>query len=75
MKKKNLPSVSDQLRKIIDVSGYSRYAIAKACEIDHSAMSRFMSGERGLSSENLDKIGHFLDLRLFMDQPRKKGGK
>jgi hypothetical protein len=38
-------------------------------------MSRFMNGERGLSTTNLDRIGEFLDLRLTMGKPNKKGGK
>jgi hypothetical protein len=74
---KNKPEkLSDQLRQIIDDSGISRYAICKSCETDQSAMCRFMSGERGLSTENLDKIGEFLDLQLSMRKPKTtKGGK
>jgi transcriptional regulator with XRE-family HTH domain len=73
MKKKNLDNLSDQLRKIMDTCGLSRYAISKSCGIDQSALSRFMSGERGLSTENLDTIGQFLGLRLVSEKPRKKG--
>jgi DNA transposition AAA+ family ATPase len=73
--KNKQPSISNQLRTIIDTCGLSRYAIANGCEIDHSAMSRFMNGERGLSTTNLDRIGEFLDLRLTMGKPNKKGGK
>lgn len=73
MKKKEPENLSDQLRRIIDDSGISRYAICKDCEIDQSAICRFMSGERGLSTENLDKIGRFLDLHLTMGKSKTKG--
>ena len=53
MKQKKLDILSNQLRTIIDGSGLSQYRIAKECGIDKSALSRFMSGERGLSTENL----------------------
>jgi transcriptional regulator with XRE-family HTH domain len=66
-------SITDQLRNIIDGCGISRYAIAKAVGMDQSAMSRFMSGERGISAEYLDKVGEFLDLRLTMGTPKTKG--
>ena len=42
----------------------TRYEIAKRAEIDHSAMSRFMSGERGVSSAALDRIGELMDWEI-----------
>jgi transcriptional regulator with XRE-family HTH domain len=73
MKQIKLDILSNQLRKIIEGSGLSQYRIAKECGIDKSAISRFMSGERGLSTENFDTIGQFLGLRLVSEKSRKKG--
>lgn len=61
---RNQPKLSDQLRSAIDASGMSRYAIAKAIGLDHSVMSRFMSGKSGLSFEKLDQLGMLLNLRI-----------
>ena len=47
----------------------SRYAICKAIGLNQGAMSRFMSGQGGLSMENVDRIGELLDLEL---RPRNK---
>ena len=64
--------VSDQLRSIIDDCGLSRYEIAKRTGIDAAALSRFMSGERGLSMKALDRLGECLGLTVNMRRkPRK----
>jgi hypothetical protein len=47
---------SDQLRRVVDASGRSRYAICKAIGLPQSAMSRFMTGKGGLSMDTLDKL-------------------
>jgi predicted transcriptional regulator len=64
------PVVSDQLRAIVASCGLSRYRIAKSTGIDQAALSRFLSGERGLSSEALDKLGEFLDLEVICNSPK-----
>jgi len=53
-KRKNRKRVSDQIRRLVETCGISRYEIAKLTGIDDSALSRFMSGERGLSMKALD---------------------
>ena len=66
------PSISDQLRAIIDGCGLTRYQIAKRAGIEQSALSRFMSGERGLSTQTLDALVGVLDLQLITgNQPKK----
>lgn len=59
---------SDQLRKAIDESGMTRYAISKATGIDQAVLSKFMAGERGMLLPSVDKLCSLLDLEL-----RKKG--
>ena len=66
--------LSDQIRNAINDSGLSRYAICKACDIDKGTMSRFMSGQVGLSLETIDRVGVFLDLQVVKRQ-KKKGRK
>jgi ribosome-binding protein aMBF1 (putative translation factor) len=68
-------SVSEQIRDAIEHSGMSRYAICKAIEMDQGAMSRFMSGERGLSLEMVDKIGELLGLRIVARKSKPKSKK
>lgn len=58
------PRVSEQIRRIIKASGMTRYEIAKRAGIEQSALSRFMSGERGLSTATLDRLGELLDLEV-----------
>jgi transcriptional regulator with XRE-family HTH domain len=56
--------LSEQVRDAVERSELSRYAICKAIGLDQSAMSRFMSGERGLSLEVLDRLGVLLGLSI-----------
>jgi integrase len=56
--------ITEQLRKAIRNSGLSGYRICKLTGIDKSALSRFTSGERGLSMENMDAIATLLKVKL-----------
>lgn len=56
--------LSDQIRRVIDSSGMSRYAIAKAIGLDQSVLSRFMAGKSGLSVPTLDRLGVLLKLEV-----------
>ena len=69
--------LTDQLRQAVLNSGQSQYAICKATGIDKSALSRFVTGERGVSCEAMDILGEYLGLRIVADKPKgraKKGG-
>jgi len=57
-------SFSDQIRGVIDSSGYSRYEICKKIKVDQSTMSRFMHGSGGLSMDALDRLAELLGLRV-----------
>ena len=63
MGKKRL-NLSDQIRQAVDASGLSRYRICKELGIAESTISRFMTGQGGLSMEYLDAVATLLDLNI-----------
>ncbi len=60
--------ISERLRKAITSCGVSRYRLAKDTGISESALSRFVSGKRGL---DLASAGKLMD-RLGMTLMRKR---
>ena len=81
----------DQIRQAAGNCGASQNALARAAGMDKGALSRFVSGERGLSMEALDALAGVLKIRIVVDgpadvlpagrpgrppkAPRKEGGK
>ncbi len=63
--------VTDQLRRLIDSCGISRYELAKRTGVSESALSRFMAGERGLSAKALDKVGECLGWEVVTRGPKR----
>lgn len=63
--------LSDQVRRAVDKSGMSRYAICKALGMDQATMSRFMAGGGGLSMAYLDALADYLGLEIVV-RPKKK---
>jgi transcriptional regulator with XRE-family HTH domain len=61
-------SPTDQLRRAIDESGYSRYAICKATGIDQSSLGKFCAGKGWLSIESFDALGEFIGLTITLRQ-------
>jgi transcriptional regulator with XRE-family HTH domain len=59
-------SFSDQLRRAIESSGVSRYALAGCAGISDSALRRFLSGERGFTLASLDKLADALGLEIVI---------
>lgn len=66
--------LSEQVRRAIERSGMSRYAICKRLGFSESVMSKFMSGKCGLSMETLDRLAELLDLRIVTGR-RRQGSK
>jgi hypothetical protein len=56
--------LSNQVRAAVEASGRSRYSICKEIGLAQSNLSRFMSGEKGLSMDALDRLGILLGLEL-----------
>jgi plasmid maintenance system antidote protein VapI len=71
----NNTKLSDEIRSAVNASGMSRYAIAKALGIAESTMSRFVSGQNGLSMEYLDRLGELLGLHVVVRPTKKQAGK
>jgi hypothetical protein len=60
---------SDVLRRAIEDSGMTRYAISRRTGIAESILSRFVRRERGLSTDSVDALMDFLGLEA---RPRRK---
>ena len=74
MMSKRRAKLSDQIRRAVDDCGRTRYRISNETGIDQSTLSRFMSGERGLPMNTLDKLADYLDLNITTgkgSKPRK----
>lgn len=61
--------LSDQVRQAIENCGQTRYRISKETGISNSMLSRFMSGDRGLSMAALDVLADYLRMNIRVDEP------
>ena len=75
MTKRRSKKLSDQIRRVIDDSGLTRYRIAQDTGIDESTLSKFYNGRQGLSMKALDRLGKYLGLRIVMDCKADKKGR
>jgi len=57
-------SLQEQLRNIVKNQPASNYAVAKHCGIPRSAMSRFLTKDRPLSANNLEKLSKGLGITV-----------
>jgi transcriptional regulator with XRE-family HTH domain len=62
---------TDQLRKQFAESGISQKELSEATGIDKTSVSRFVSGERLFSPNNLDKVADYLG--WVVTSQKKKG--
>ena len=65
--------LSEQVRRAVEESGMTRYAICKAVGMHESVMSRFMNGKGGLQQDSLDALADLLGLDVVAR--RKRGRK
>ena len=63
-------TLTDQIREAVKQSDLTRYEICRQTGIDKSSMSKFVSGERGLSLTHLDKLAELLGLRITATKRR-----
>lgn len=57
-------AVTEQLRRIIETCGISKYEIGKRSGVSESVLSNFMSGDRGITTDTIDKLTNVLGLKL-----------
>jgi transcriptional regulator with XRE-family HTH domain len=57
-------TLTEQLRRAIHDCGETRYSLAQRTGIAQSTLSRFVTGDRGLSMEALDRLFDALDLEV-----------
>lgn len=67
MSKKRL-TFTEQLRRLIENSGETRYRIGTETGIDHATISRFMNGKGGLSMPNLDALAEHLGWKVIAEK-------
>jgi len=63
-KSSRVRTFSDQLRRAINNCGMTRYQIAKRTGVSEATLSRFMSGQRGLTLKAVDKLAVLLAWKL-----------
>ena len=68
---KKRDTLTEQLRQVIQTCGVTRYCIWQETGVAESTLSKFMTGERGLSMEALDAIWRHLDLAV-VQRKRKR---
>jgi transcriptional regulator with XRE-family HTH domain len=61
----------DQVRRAAGNCGMSQNALARLAGINKGVLSRFVSGQRGLSMEALDALAAVLRLIIVADGPIK----
>ncbi len=62
-KRSSHESLSEQLRRIIR-SEPSCYELAERAGVSRSTLTRFLKGERGLTTDTLDRLATVLKLRV-----------
>ena len=64
MAKRHGETVSRQLRDAIRRSGQSLCQLGARCKVNDAQLSRFMRGERGLTTATVDRLCAYLGLEL-----------
>ena len=68
---KSADTLSKQIRWYVKNCGISTYRLERETGIHNSALSRFLRGERGLSTESTDPMGKYLKLVLVCKRPQQ----
>ncbi len=57
-------SISERLRREVEKCGETRYRIAQETGIAQASLYRFLSHERGLSMDAIDRLAAYFNLEL-----------
>lgn len=63
---KGMSRILEQIRKVIQNSEKTRYRLSKETGIAQSQLSRLMTGQEGLSYENLEKLADALGVEIII---------
>ncbi len=66
-------TLADQLKRVIDESGLSLYAVSEGSGVDYSAVYRFYHGQRDIQLSTADLLTDFFQMKLTRPK-RPKGG-
>ena len=67
-----MSEIRDEIRKAIKASNKTRYRLSKETGIVQSQLSRLMSGEKGVSLDNLERLADALDLEIVIRPKRAR---
>jgi hypothetical protein len=69
-----MENFTDSLRRAVIDSGMTRYRISQESGIAESILSRFLSGERRLRSDSIDRLMACLGLEIRPRRGKRKDG-
>ncbi len=67
-----MAEILNRLRQAIRTTDKSRYRLAQETGIAESALSRLMSGERGLSIDAAERLAEALELQIIIRPAKRK---
>ncbi|MCC6681138.1 MAG: helix-turn-helix transcriptional regulator [Phycisphaeraceae bacterium] len=70
-----MSKILNELKRSIRNGELTRYRIAQISGLTEAALSRLMSGERGLSIDAAEKLADALDLEIIIRPKSRRKGK
>lgn len=67
--------ILDAMRRALQNSDKTRYRVSQETGIDQGHLSRFLSGEKGLSFDAMELLADALGLEIVIRQKRRRKGK
>lgn len=61
--------LSDQIRRAVNDSKLSRYAISQSTKIDQAVLCRFVAGKHGMLLGTIDVLADLLNLNIVAGEP------
>lgn len=71
----SMGQLTKAIAEAVKASDQTPYAIAKGAGVARSQLSRLMSGERGLSTDTIERLAEYLELRITIESKTKSAGK
>ena len=59
----------------VKASDQTPYAIAKGAGVARSQLSRLLSGERGMTTDTIERLADYLELRITIEPKDKTKGR